>query len=341
MAVYGLNFAATPGIPFNRVYPTNKDLFKFDGIRCCPYRLEMMWQHVSAAVRSLEWQPFKLLIKDEPLPVQKLEVGRFRLLFVGSVVDQIVDHMLYDDFNNAEIETFSSHPTKAGWVPQFGGYTQLRQAYRDPYSLDKSLWDWTAPGWVFDVEKEFRSMTVRADPEWERVHASRFEYCFERAKIVFTDGTIVEQTTPGLMKSGLLNTISVNSRAQLMLHLLASRRSNQPAARLDALGDDTLQEGKPTEEYISQLAALGPIVKQIKQGAEFGGTDLDTGVPLYWAKHVVTLLFSQNLEETLTSYESNYSLADEKLMWIQALMTSVGLCPTPTRVLRFRYAYGE
>jgi len=296
-------------------------------------RSEFLWRLVLERVQSLEFDPFRCFIKDEPHKKEKADINRWRLIFASSIVDQVIDHLLFDSQNLSEMDELWNIPAKVGYTPMCGGAQRLAAMFDDPIAMDKSLWDWTMPGFVARVDLEYRRRKVRLslDSGWYKVAQARYDYCFGKSRVVLSDGTVVEQCSPGLMKSGLVNTISTNCRAMFQLHAVASAALGVERTLLASMGDDTLQEGPCPEGYVEEIQRWGCKVKAVNYGYDFAGFDLKTNenplaVPQYWTKHTVNLLYCDQdlLPETLDSYQRNYANEPTKLCWLQALLYKVG-----------------
>lgn len=332
--MYNLNMKASVGFPLCRHYTTAGQFFGWDGMSLNPARLREMWDMVKRRMESEEWDPFRVFIKKEPHKAKKIEQGRWRLIFAGSLVDQIVDQLLFRRHNEKELENIWRIPTKAGWVPYFGGADLLLRTVNTPESLDKEANDWSMMGDVTEINCEHRiDMCVNPSERWESLVRSRYAYCFRNATVVLSDGTMLRQTIPGCMKSGLFNTISDNSRAQVTMHETAVIELSLTLETPNANGDDTFQEGPLPDVYVERLGQYGPVVKREESGYHFCGVDLQTCEPLYWDKHLMSILYAEELPSTLDSFQRLYANSKIKLGWIHGLMLRV----CPERILSARY----
>lgn len=242
----------------------------------------------------------KLFIKDEPHKLSKAEIGRWRLISAQSLVDQMVDRVLFYSWVQTEIVDHFSVTSKGGWSPIPAGYQRLMAEFPlgTTVAVDKSMWDWTMPPWVV---WEYLFAKTRATPDisdltfW--LWARRFYHVLgPGATIRMPTGVVWKQDCWGLMKSGFYLTLSLNGAAQMFQHALAwwrmGKRTLPP--RIWTMGDDTLSRMRPTdiEEYKEQLATTGCLVKMVETAREFAGYRFDgrgladaSVVPLYERKH--------------------------------------------------------
>lgn len=344
---FDLNFKSSPGIPLMFQYSTVAQAVGWDGMSLDPLKVELMWQLVSARLINRDWDPYRLFIKPEPHKIKKCSERRFRLIFAGGLVDQIIDHMLFGHQNKLEIKKHLEIPTKVGWAPFGGGTVLLTRMIRDPMAIDKSSWDWLAPQWVFLADLQLRErLCDGATAEWLDLVRARYKYAFEDAVVVASDGGVYKQRVPGLMKSGLVNTIATNSVSQVFLHLAASRRCGVVPKKLIAMGDDTLQEKESHPDYLRHLQDLGCEVKEVDYQYHFCGYDLQSEVPLYWDKHFFSLSYLNTdlAIETLRSYQRNWAMDDTgKLSWLRSLILEFDPegNELSVRGLRDFFQYGE
>lgn len=317
---------------------TNGQALKWDGLKCDPERVGFFKALVEHRIGQLERghlqaDDIKLFIKQEPHKKLKISEGRLRLISAVSVVDSMIDRMLFSDLQERALETTCKTPCAVGWSPIKGGYRLIRARFPGRVlCADKSLWDWTVSGWMTDALCELIvRLCVNSTPRWEALVRARFECLFREAVFRAPDGSRYPQLDEGLMKSGCYLTILANSALQMMMHLLASRRSGQEPGDLLAMGDDTIQEvPEDLEGYLEALRSLGVLVKpQVKDKVEFAGFEFDmwSCVPCYEDKHRFQLehLNEELAAETLEAYQLLYA-HHPMLEEIQGLV--VDRCPS-------------
>lgn len=264
---------------------------------------------------ELESDDIKLFIKQEPHKASKLTEERYRLISAVSVVDSMVDRMLFTDLQELAVERACLTPCAVGWSPIKGGYRLIRARFPGRVlCADKSLWDWTVSDWMVDALCELiLRLCVNPTARWEQLVRARFDCLFRKAVFRAPDGSRFAQRDAGLMKSGCYLTILANSALQVLVHIMASRRSGQEPGDLLAMGDDTIQEvPEDLDSYLESLRSLGVLVKpQVKEVVEFAGFEFDmhSCVPCYENKHRFQLehLDEEHAVETLEAYQLLYA----------------------------------
>lgn len=188
-------------------------------------------------------------------------------------------------------------------------------------AIDKTAWDWTMPPWVVALYFHVKMLQVRdATPEYQRMVLMRMSQVVGPDAVVrLPDGQRVRQHGWGLMKSGWLLTLSMNSMAQWGQHSLTwqrmKRHDSEPLCW--AMGDDMLLSWRAgqalVDKYVSVLATTGCIVKHAIRSREFAGFKFeeDRVEPLYIHKHRFALRYLEpKLErQTLLSYGLLYALS--------------------------------
>lgn len=328
-----VEMSSSPGYPYMRRAPTNKILFGFDGFEFNQESVEVIWVTVQDRIKVLlrgdlndpnSSDPIRLFIKPEPVKLEKARDGRYRLISSVSVVDQIIDLMLFNHQNQALYGQFWKTPSRVGWSPYNGGWKFLNQFQR--ISLDKSAWDWTAQPWLFHVVLQFRASGI-TDQRWLLLAAMRYKILLQPI-FVTSGGVLLKQRTPGVMKSGCVNTIADNTIMQVILHYRCCLLSNQPLGMIDVMGDDTVQDQLVDEQaylfYLRQFCR----VKEVSRSVEFAGM-LFKGpnvVPLYRGKHAYNLLHAadENLPAIATSYSLLYHRSPY-IDWFESLFEAMDL----------------
>uniref|UniRef100_A0AAT9JQ75 RNA-dependent RNA polymerase n=1 Tax=Zootermopsis nevadensis sobeli-like virus 1 TaxID=3133522 RepID=A0AAT9JQ75_9VIRU len=239
----------------------------------------------------------KVFIKREPLKLSKLEDGRYRLIMVMSLEDQMVDRVLFSGFSDIEKFRCLSIPGKSGWTPLPVGFKAFRAAFPNgTLATDCSAFDWTFPAWVVDMLCDlYMDMYICPSPELVRKVRTRWLQVLSYSTIRLPDGSRYQQIGHGLMKSGWFRTIGVNSAAQVLIHDLAALRSgiDRPLT-LWTMGDDVViswPEDRPEAAFLAALATTGILVKQAERTPDFAGFRItaDSVTPLYPRKHLFLL----------------------------------------------------
>lgn len=319
-----VEWQSSPGWPWKKHYPTNKDLFLFDGINVDPGRVRMVEEATKRRWRELldgpEADPIFLFVKPEPHKRSKAEKRAWRLISGVGITDTLIDRILYGDWLDNMIQKWQYIPSKAGWAPQMGGFKWIAKAFRgkQPMCIDKSSWDWTVQGWHVDVIRALiPRMLFGLTPEWRRVFENRITALYEPGipRFKTSCGCEFVQLVRGIQKSGLLGTIAFNSIWQFAAHLAVGGDEHD---LFFSLGDDTAQESLNLSElYVEALGSTGAIVKQVDFGFPmvFGGHDITEKMcrPSYRAKHAFELHYLEEkvARETLDSYRHLYALDDQ------------------------------
>lgn len=258
----------------------------------------------------------KLFVKPEPHKLAKIDEGRLRLISGVSMIDAIIDKMLFGCIFDQALRAVGRTPALVGWTPLNGGHRLILDQFpAGVVSVDKSAWDWSVPAWLVDIWEDFILEMFSGYPDWYiKLVRVRFLMLFERA--VFKCGTERrEQGVKGVMKSGCFLTLLLNSLGQIAVHVLACYRLglNPKESMPYAYGDDTVQNACfDVESYAEELRKLGfktkvqPVAKHI----EFVGFLMDSErvVPAYWLKHLFRIKYLDEplAIETLESLQLLY-----------------------------------
>lgn len=257
--------------------------------------------------------PLNVFVKIEPHKLKKDQDGAYRLISGVSLVDTMVDRIIFGDLAERVLQTSTQTPSYIGWSPIRGGWRNIIGKFgsKPVVCLDKSSWDWTVVEWMVDAFTQFvLGIAVNPPRWWKEMVRSRMILLYRDAVFRFQDGTELRQGEWGIQKSGSFLTIIFNTVLQYILHVLADPEALD--ALMALLGDDSVQiKPEDLEDYIKRLEALGPIVKGCKtqHWVEFAGfafTGL-TCVPAYWKKHLFSLRYAENPVETLQSYQLIYA----------------------------------
>lgn len=333
-----VDWDASPGWPWRKAYPTNRDLFLFDGVRCDKSRVDMVEESVkrrwSGLLENPESDPIYCFVKQEPHKISKADKKAWRLISGVGLTDTLVDRILYGKWLQSMIDFWPQIPSKAGWSPQQGGFRWMAKSFRGkiPVSIDKSAWDWTVNRWHIDIiEQLVPRMLFRIDDDWKRVFKHRIYSMYYTGFPLFklACGCCYRQLVTGIQKSGCLGTIAFNSIWQIAAHLASGGLETD---LIYSLGDDTVQELNYGEDYLVRLRRTGALIKEVDIGTpiKFGGHvfDLDTCVPAYRAKHMYNLYYLDDrfAKETLDSYRHLYALDERVSHYLEELVLKLVGC---------------
>lgn len=264
----------------------------------------------------IESDPIKVFVKQEPHKLKKLEEQRYRLIHGVSLVDSMIDRILLGAMmRNATMpNNLLRTPCVVGWNPARGGWRSLVSNFSSGgFSIDRTAWDFTVQEWLVQMWQDFLIDLHPNAPEWwVKMLRNRFTALFYLARFKFPDGVEICQEKPGIMKSGCLMTLILNSVGQSIMHALVMLRlgrdpyDNTPWCA----GDDTLQHPCGyEEEYHKELSKLCLIKEaEVTEGyTEFIGFYFTTNgfCPAYWQKHLYQLrhLDPRVEREALVSYQ--------------------------------------
>nr|AOC55075.1 RNA-dependent RNA polymerase [Sherman virus] len=303
-----LEWNSSPGYPYCITTPTNRILFGVEEGIPSQQSMNRVWEMVQRQIRERMADPIRFFVKPEPHSNRKLKDERYRLISSVSVIDQIIDHMLFDDMNHALIANCDRTPIKAGWTPMKGGWRWIPK--HGVESTDKQAFDHTAMGWQFEVELDIRKkLCNNMNPLWEELALWRYSMLFMEPIFVTSGGLLLKQRRPGIMKSGCVNTITTNSIIQLIIHYRVALELGIDLRFIWAMGDDVIQEKQ--EQLFYDLLSQYVIVKEKSSHVEFAGYRYNwrTIEPLYRAKHAFNLLHQKvsYLKETADAYALLYA----------------------------------
>lgn len=242
----------------------------------------------------------------------------------------MVDRVLFYPWLQTEIANVGRVVSKAGWSPLPEGFRLLENTFpeRESIAVDKTAWDWTMPGWVVKAYYDCKIAQGKQLTEKYAVAAQNRIREVVGPQCVFRlpDGRRLRQTSWGLMKSGWLLTLSMNSAAQYFQHAVACRRLGWSVMDMWAMGDDLLMRARLSDEqmheYEQSLSRTGCLVKHALRAREFAGFRFTEGqvLPLYQDKHRFALQYVKpDLEQDLLfSYFLLYSMVD-RFGWVESL----------------------
>lgn len=284
---------------------------------------EVVWDRYNRLIKGERMSDhLKVFVKPEPHKAKKLEEGRLRLIMSVSLVDSLIDRILFIRLAYRVLANYSKTGMMIGWSPLHGGYRQINAIFgeMDTISIDKKAWDWSVPGWLLQMVKRLiLNLSPGAPTWWRKAVESRFHCLFVEPTFVFADGTVGKQEKPGVMKSGCYLTLIINSMAQLLLHYVVAAQLEIHPKELEpiiVIGDDSLQKKtKHSQAYIDKLQELGFRVESEEHSdeREFAGFKYKrtSFIPAYKNKHRFLLERlpmddPQLVKDTLSSYQIIY-----------------------------------
>lgn len=324
---------------------TNKEVFGYGSTGYSLDRLYIVRNAVKRRLESLQdvsyADPIKVFIKMEPHKLSKIKEGRFRIISGVSVIDSIVDRILFIRLAHKIKSNFDKLGVMIGWSPLGGGYRYIDSITngKKMVTIDKSHWDFTVKDWMVDGLLE---ILLRISPNapgwWTTSVVKRFDHLFRKPIYSFGDGSVGKQPVAGIMKSGCYLTIIGNSILQLFLHYLALDFLNiRDNLVIIAMGDDTLQEDFPNfDEYHKYIESLGVKCKVSRPDKpEFAGFIFPKGrfEPEYMAKHIFKLGFLTTDRQVVISTLRSYQLLYYSHSWMLSYLRLVcELCDVPEAI---------
>jgi len=287
---------------------------------------------------SLPKPVVRLFVKPEPHKIEKIRDGRLRLIWSIPFEYQLIHRLFFGPSLAAELANFRSIPTKGGMSWCHGGAHQIYSTLYDPgcdqiADCDKKGWDLSAAAWTIEMERDSRwRLCVNPNVVWK--HA--FWACYESlllVRVIFSDGTMCEQKSPGIVKSGSMITLSGNSRMQVILKVLFCIETvgyfDEEKHRIIAIGDDSLERmrGLDPKKYEEWLVHYGYTCKEISVGPLKTRTfcshtflyhrGVYVPIPVNWDKHRYALCYKEQgklqfFGEQLFSLSFEYCFDDEK-----------------------------
>lgn len=297
---------------------TGRRIFDPERLEILKFLVEQRWEFGKA-------DPLKVFIKQEPHKEAKLVEGRYRLISAVSLVDTMVDRILFGAMSRKALETVTKTPCFVGWSPISGGWRLMNSLFPEgTLSIDKSAWDWTVQSWLVAAWKRVLTELHPLCPDWwwERMQ-HRFNELFNKAVFKFSDGVEVEQGNPGIMKSGCYLTLLLNSLGQTILHHLVAQTMSSDVPTPLSFGDDiVMRPFDGMEEYLQKLGTYCLVKEpEVAPFVQFIGFIINKRgfVPQYWQKHIYRLMhLDMNVaKETLHSYQVLYAYDPVMLKFIR------------------------
>jgi hypothetical protein len=204
--------------------------------------------------------PIRLFVKNEPHSSKKRRERKFRLIMSVSLCDQLVERVLNQHLNKAEIALWADLPVCPGQSLAGEGVETLVSKLRkvqNPHSTDVSGWDWSVSESELLVDAHRRGLLLKASVSHTRAMIGRAAV-LSRSVLVLSNGAMFSQTTPGIQKSGSYNTSSTNSWIRVYASWLSG------ADQVVAMGDDCVDSGVDQ----GKMVQLGHPLKSVRAEPE-------------------------------------------------------------------------
>lgn len=330
-AFASVDMSSSPGLPYLLTATSNRNLFCDSKGVVLEVKKEWAWDLVCQRLADRSSDPIRLFVKSEPIKKTKCEQGRYRLISSISVIDQLVDQMIFGWQNETLMSLYHKTPPKVGWSPLVGGYKLVHEKMN--VAIDKKAWDWTVKPWMIEAELSLRFWLADNSPAFIELAKWRYDCLYKNALLVLSSGVVLKQNVVGIMKSGSVNTIMTNSIMQVLLHYRVCCELYMTPGVLWSMGDDTLQtEPEDLNLYYNHLLKYC-LAKEPVREVEFAGFRFSTdGVePMYPAKHAYNLLhFDVRFRDDMRlSYSLLYARSPTG-GWVRKAVSELGQLPEPS-----------
>lgn len=224
--------------------------------------------------------PIRVFVKTEPHKMAKVRAGKLRLISGVSIVDQLIDKMLFSSQNNLEISLWEVVPSKPGiglndeGLQAMSRWFKSRLEERKLVSTDISGWDWSVQAWELDADLECRTRLCDGKGSFWHLLARARVFCIKRKTFVLPDSSLVAQHCEGVQCSGWYNTSSTNSRMRVLVRAVAyydfcsrAMEKDDPneISKCVAMGDDCVESLLADDVY----KIIGEYGHTIKERTEF------------------------------------------------------------------------
>ena len=251
-----IKMTSSPGVPYTTLATTNQQLFDeyeefiIDVVMQRVERLKDMPSGLTPAEKVQQGyaDPVRWFIKYEPHAMRKSTTKKWRLIMSVSVVDQIIERLLFSNQNSVEIRNHLAIPSQPGMGLAHDEQTdKLWELFRDKVheaaEADVSGFDWSVQDWqlMWDAEARIRLMGAEPSDLVSRVIRNRVR-CLIDAVFVTARGKLVQLQISGIQLSGSYNTSATNSRMRWMVAKLVGVKWAY------TMGDDCVEQYVPGAE---------------------------------------------------------------------------------------------
>jgi len=248
--------------------------------------------------------PIKVFIKNEPHKPEKVREGRFRLISSVSLIDQLVERVIFSQHNKREIDSYERLASKPGMGLNDRGLKHLYdyvQGWSNRVCVDVSAWDWRVDKLDYFCDYIYRCEAHNIHRhKWLESLALRRIRCMSLGVLLTGNGNAYAQRTPGIMKSGSYLTSSSNSHMSAILATLAG------AVDVMAMGDDTVADVPHKIEFEDYYQRRGKVMKlettDVLEFCSHKWSKPPLAVPVNTSKLVCRLLNHANIVDVMVRY---------------------------------------
>ena len=312
--------------------------------------VELVWGHLQEYLQfgKVTTHPVAFFVKREGHSTKKAALKRWRLIWPSSFVGQVLQRIVWLPSVDAEKSAGSSTPAFGNGGVKKGNVNRmffdlLSTRKKEDFKVmtrDLSSFDWTVTGKVVDLDRTARWRLVDNYDATDEDHVafrSLFDHMYDitySGQVMFSDGWVYEQQYPGIQRSGVLITYSMNSRQSVRLHqaIRYEQTGEVERCKIAVAGDDAfVREETETDEKIAGRVAAeyGHVFKEMLKGTLMNcgfcsqymfwsdNHGIYVAVPSNIKKHLWNLKWHEGkedvLEQQLESYLQNYAFADEAM----------------------------
>lgn len=294
--------------------------------------------------------PIRVFVKNENHTEKKQRDKAWRLISSISIVDGIIERVLYGEQNRAEIELWKILPVCPGMGlddDSIGVLNQRMAAWETAgatlFTSDVSGFDWSVTDEMLRADTEVRIRLSGASPDGPFAKLLRNRQKLSaQAVFILSDGRTFTQLSPGIMKSGSQITASANSKIRWMLAELVADRLGYFMHGCLAMGDDCVEahmhlEGPRVSEQdvVATYRRYGVVLtdvcrRSLKDGVEFCSHSFngDKASPTAPDKQVASMLYKRPQTEedahTLASTLAQNLRHSPEMMEIAQVVSSAG-----------------
>jgi hypothetical protein len=282
----------------------------------------------------------RVMIKGEPTKRAKLDAGMARIIAAQPLHKMVKDQAIFRNMQVNAVENWKESPIKYAFNPSTPGHIEHLGSVFKGYAVfesDKTNWDYMFSQEAFELCRDI-IMELPVQPAGmsdEEFDQYRVDVKNAIDEVIYDgvyrcdDGRCFKSKFPGIMKSGWVLTIWVNSLAQIVVDTMIKVRMGLTKEQICskpytiiAGGDDVLQtfpDGFNTMEYIRVGGTFGFVLTEFEiheslDGAEFFSNTLFKRagiwqyVPVRFTKHIAHLatVKVEDLAGCLASHMSNY-----------------------------------
>lgn len=345
---------STPGIPLN-YYNSKKSAWCEDRmpiILLVIDRLRVMLNYCDNPTTGVDLvdagvcDPIYTFIKDEPHKRVKLDKNRFRIISGVSLVDNLIERVLFSKLNKFEIMLNEHIPYKPGMGLHDEGqkslhswFTKLQRLFQ-LCSTDVSGWDWSITDYLLDADLKYRAGFTNGNACWLKLATVRY-LCLKWKVFQLPSGDMFTQDIPCILPSGSYLTSSTNSHMRYILsriaHIMLGNYAFSDFAEGCQMGDDALERYHPG--LLEIYTKLGFTVKgvEIMEDGKFSFCSTlwdqsEFGFPESWAKTLFRFLHKKPNDVLYPTYREQF---------LRDLRHHPRVASLVERVDQFRRSYAE